>query len=379
MRYRRLPIEIESPEERGYDSIRHNLTESSVRDRTLADIGFDLRSVAEVPLAYVDHRGDERLRGLIASDALITPGAAVSAADVLITPGAAAALFMVATSLLEAGDHAVIERTNYATNIETPLVIGATVDHVDLSFDDGFRLDLDRVADLVRPGSTRLVSVTTPHNPTGVSLTTAELTTLVELTDRAGSTLLVDETYRDMAAGDPPPVAATLGDHVISVSSMSKTYGLPGIRVGWIISRDRERMETLLAAKEQIVISGSILDEAVAAHTLAARDRLLPPILESISQHRSAVAGWMSQQELVEWVAPDGGVVCFPRLAESVDPDDFYRHLNEVGGTYVGEGHWFDAERRHFRLGYGWPTTDELIGGLTAIGAAAQAAQAVGR
>lgn len=367
MRYRRLPIEIESPEERGYGSIRCNLTESSVADATLEDYGIELSGRV---LAYGDHRGDPALREAIASDA-----DACSAEHVLCTPGAAAALFFVATSVLTANDHALIEHTNYATNLETPRLIGADVEHVRLQIEDGFALDLDRLADSVRP-STALISVTTPHNPSGTTLRRDELDALVELAERHGCWLLVDETYREMTRGEPLPVAASLSERAISVGSVSKTYGLPGLRLGWAITCHAELAETLLAAKEQIVICGSTLDEDAARQVLERRDVHLPRVRAEIERRAAVVAGWMEQQrDWLEWVEPTGGVVCFPRVRAEVisDMDAFYRHLDEQHGTFVGEGHWFDAERHHFRLGFGWPAPDELDAGLAALRATADA------
>jgi aspartate/methionine/tyrosine aminotransferase len=155
---------------------------------------------------------------------------------------------------------------------------------------------------------------------------------------------------------------------------LSKAYGLPGVRQGWAVARDPGVLESLLAAKEQIVICGSALDEAVAANVLARRDEILGPIRQRAADHFGMVRTWMADQTLLSWVEPQGGVVAFPRLADEVDPDEFYRHLNSVSGTYVGEGHWFDADRHHFRLGYAWPTTDELRNGLAAITRAAASA-----
>ena len=111
-----MPIEIESPEQLGYDTITNNLSESSVADRRLRDLGIDLGAgLDELLLCYGDHLGDPSLRERVAA-----AGAGLHPDHVLVTPGAAAALFATATSLLEPGDHAVIVRTNYATNLETP-------------------------------------------------------------------------------------------------------------------------------------------------------------------------------------------------------------------------------------------------------------------
>jgi aspartate/methionine/tyrosine aminotransferase len=378
MRYRRMPIEIESPEQLGYDTIANNLSESSVSDRRLADLGIELGSngrvaLDELLLCYGDHMGDPLLR-----DAIAAQGHRLSADDVIVMPGAVAALFATATSLLEPGDHAVVVRTNYATNLETPRAIGAELDIVDLAYEDAWQLDPMRVGSLVRPGVTRLISVTCPHNPTGTVFDLELLLALVETAERSGAVLLVDETYRDLTHGSPLPMAATLSPRAISVSSMSKAYGLPGLRVGWAVCRDPQLAEMLLAAKEQMVICGATLDEAIAGRVLADRPRILPPILDDVRARLGIVRDWMQDQDTFEWVEPSGGVVGLVRFAPdvAVDTDRFYELLLRELGTYVGPGHWFEVDDRHFRLGFGWPTEIELRAGLAACSAAAATATA---
>jgi aspartate/methionine/tyrosine aminotransferase len=371
VKYRRMPIEVESPEQLGYDTITNNLSESSVSDRRLADLGLDLESSASLNgllLCYGDHLGDPMLREAIAAD-----GSGLHVDDVLVMPGAAAALFATATSLLEPDDHAVVVRTNYATNLETPRAIGAELDIVDLAFADSWKLDVARVASRVQSGVTKLISVTCPHNPTGTMLDLASLHALVELAERSGAMLLVDETYRDLTHGPPLPMAATLSTRAISVSSMSKAYGLPGLRVGWAVCRDPQVAETLLAAKEQMFICGATLDEAIAARVLADRERILTPILADVRARLEIVRGWLREQQTFEWIEPAGGVVGLVRFKPEVrvDIDHFYDVLLAEHGTYVGPGHWFEVDDRHFRLGFGWPTEKELHAGLAALSAAA--------
>src|SRR3954447_12630272 len=147
MRYRRMPIEVESPEQLGYDTITNNLSESSVADRRLADLGIGAGpALDDLLLCYGDHLGDPILREAVAAG-----GPGLRADDVVVTPGAAAALFATATSLLEPGAHAVVVRTNYATNLETPRAIGADIDIVDLDFEDEWRLDTDPLPSCLRP------------------------------------------------------------------------------------------------------------------------------------------------------------------------------------------------------------------------------------
>jgi aspartate/methionine/tyrosine aminotransferase len=373
-----MPIEVESPEQLGYDAITNNLSESSVADRRLTDlgIGFGPESAGaldDLLLCYGDHLGNPVLREAVAAG-----GQGLRADDVIVTPGAAAALFATATSLLEPGEHAVVVRTNYATNLETPRAIGADLEIVDLHFDDDWRLDTEHLAALVRPGSTRLISVTCPHNPTGTMLDIESLHALVDLAERSGAVLLVDETYRDLTHSSALPMAATLSPRAISVSSMSKAYGLPGLRVGWAVCRDPEIAETILAAKEQIVICGATIDEAIASRVLTDRERVLPPIIDEVRARLDIVREWMRDQRVFEWIEPTGGVVGLVRFAAdvAVDTARFYDLLLSQYGTYVGPGHWFEVDDRHFRLGFGWPTESELRAGLAALSAAAGAAQA---
>lgn len=371
MKYVRMPIEIEAPEELGYDKIECNLTESSMPDFRFSDLGLKLDDLI---LAYVDHRGHAGLRELLSLDT----ASRVRPEEVLITSGAAQALFIISTTLLNAGDELLVVRPNYATNIETPRAIGAELRFLDLRFEDGFRLDPERIRAAITP-RTRLVSITVPHNPTGVSMSADDVRAVVQITRDAGCRLLVDETYREMNRGGILPYAATLGSHVISVASFSKTFGLPGIRIGWLMTRDPALYETFFAAKEQIQICGSALDEEIAYQFYRKRDRFLPSILGDLDRRFGILKQWMENQEDLEWVEPTGGCVAFPRFSSKtwgrIDSERFYRILNDEFKTHVGPGHWFEQEKRSMRIGYGWPTDEQLLAGLERIGKAAARAR----
>ena len=367
MRYRRMPIEVESPEQLGYDQIKHNLTESSFADMTFGELALDL---TRLPLAYCDHLGKPELRDLIARDSGLP-----SRHHVMLTPGAVSALFIIATTLLEADDHILVVRPNYATNLETPRAIGCHVDIYDLQFEEGFDIDLGRLTAMLHP-KTKYISITVPNNPTGVVISAARLHSLIALAESRGIKLLVDETYREMTYEDMLPVAASLSPAVISVSSLSKTYGLPGIRIGWLATQDAALMETFLAAKEQIVICNSVIDEEIAWQFYRSKSAWLARNRAEIIARFGLVRGWFAQQDELEWVEPRGGCVAFPRIkpALRVDVDRFYQILQAQHGTYVGPGHWFEMDRRFFRLGFGWPSRADLNAGLAAITASVRAA-----
>lgn len=366
MNYVRMAIEKESPEELGYGNIRNNLSESSVTDAVLGDLQISLR---DLTLLYCEHMGLPALRERIAAD---HPG--IRPEHVLVTAGAASALFILHTTLLERGDHLIVAHPNYGTNIETPRAIGAEVELLPLTFEAGFQPDLEDLARRVRP-NTRLISVTTPHNPAGVRLSEERLRGVLDLAERAGCTALVDETYRDISGLDLPPLAAAQSPRAVSVSSMSKAYGLPGIRVGWLICRDEALMERLLAAKEQIFICNSVVDETIALRFLERRDDFIARIRAHTAANFAQLDAWMARQSTLEWVRPDSACVCFPRFKPQlrVDTDRFYRLLLEEHGTLVGPGHWFDMPDTFMRIGYGWPSERCFADGLAGIEAAAAA------
>jgi len=367
MKYRRMAIERESPEERGYSTLDCNLAESSVADADLTDLAVSLDHLS---LPYCEHRGDLRLREAIAQEL-----DGIQPQDVLVTAGAAAALFIVHTTLLEKGDHLVVEHPNYGTNLETPRAIECEVELLRLAFEAGFQPDLVALRRMVRP-NTRLVSVTNPHNPTGVLKGAPVIEAMLTIAAGCGARLLVDETYRDVSAVAKPRLAAAIDPRAISVSSVSKAYGLPGIRIGWIICRDTALMDQFLAAKEQIFICNSVVDETIALQFLLKGDTFLPGIRARTQRNYDELRQFMTRASMLEWVAPDAAVVCFPRFKTGfgIDTAAFYRLLLGDYKTMVGPGHWFEMDDRYLRIGFGYPAAGAMRQGLLNIEEAARRA-----
>lgn len=268
---------------------------------------------------------------------------------------------IISTSQLTKDDHLLVMRPNYATNLEIPKAIGCDITYIDLALESGFQPDISAVQRALKP-NTKIVSITAPHNPTGTAISRETLDQFVALAKQSGCLLLVDETYRDISYTNPLPIAATLGDHVISVSSLSKSYGLPGIRIGWLITQNSKLQETFLAAKEQISISGSVFDEWVAKQALDRRDEILPSTNAEMRKHLAIVEAWIEKEDLLEWVRPEGGVVCFPHMKKEPigGTKAFYQRLLLEHGTYVGPGRWFEMPDTFFRLGFGWPTLGQF-------------------
>lgn len=354
-----MPIEIESPEQLGYDKVKFNLTESSVSDTVFQDLKTEFKSLK---LAYSDHLGKPELRQWIANDA-----GAIHPDEVLITAGAAAALFIAATSILEKEDHLIVIRPNYASNIETPRAIGCEISYCELEFEKDFAIDVETIRQLIRP-NTKLISITHPHNPTGMVIPEETMKQLATLVAEHKCYLLVDETYRDLNFNSYP-LTATLHERIISVSSVSKAYGLPGLRIGWMITRDKKLFEKFLAAKEQIFVCNSILDEEIAFQFLSRKEFYFDPIKEHIRLNRQTLTEWFQTEKRMDVMMPSGGVVCFPRVKDpgKIDLANFYNTLNQKYGTYVGPGHWFEMPDHYMRIGFGWPSNDELDQGLKNI------------
>lgn len=358
MHYNRMPIEVESPEELGYSTIHYNLAESSVRDRTWQELNLDLSGLT---ISYGEHRGKLALRQLIADES-----PTLCADDVLITSGAATALFIVATTLLNSKDHLVVIRPNYSTNLETPRAIGCTMSVIDLAFENEFDFSIEQIRAAIQP-NTRLISITNPHNPTGKVFDELLVNQLISLVEEKGIYLLMDETYRDLNfQSELLPYQASKSKRVISVCSLSKAFGVPGIRTGWLICQDKALMHNFLAAKEQIIITNSVVDEEIAYQLVVQKQSFLLPIHTHIRANFALLQTWFAQQPYLEWVEPQAGVVAFPRIKTGfqIDIEHFYHSLYHNYQTLVGAGHWFEREKIYFRLGFGFPTAEELSEGL---------------
>ncbi|MFX0091573.1 MAG: aminotransferase class I/II-fold pyridoxal phosphate-dependent enzyme, partial [Candidatus Hodarchaeota archaeon] len=287
---------------------------------------------------------------------------------VLVTTGAAGASFIIVTSLLKPKDHVIILHPNYAANLESPRAIGCQIDYLRLSMEEEFKLDLNKLEQMIQP-TTRLISLTFPQNPTGTMLNDSELKEIISLVESKGIFLLLDETYREMTPKRPPPIAASLSPQAISVSSFSKAYGLPGIRLGWLINQDDVLMESFLAAKELIFICNSIVDEEIATYFLTKKEDFLARARNHVNTNFAILQDWIKANDYFEWVKPSGGCVCLPRIKREVniDIDKFYDILKRIYKTFVAPGHWFEMDKRYMRIGYGYPNKQELEGGLQCI------------
>lgn len=342
--------------------VTHDIGESAVQFKTVNDLNLDLNPVE---LRYGYHYGRPDLRAAVAE---LYPG--FQPEETIVTVGAAEAIFTINSALMKPGDHCIVEHPNYPSLYTIPRGLGVDTSLFTLRFEDDFKPDLDRLEALIRP-ETKLISFTHPNNPTGSMISADELERLVEIAARHKVYLMFDETYREMDADNKLPPAATLGDHVISVSTMSKSFGLPGIRVGWAACRDKDLLDKLLVVREHTSITNTSLGEEIALNVLNRAEDILPAHRRAIADNKENAMAWIGNHDHVEWVYPEVGVVAFPRLKShvAVEPEELFRHLVARYKTFVIPGRCFEMEDRHFRLGFG-AEPEELKQGLANFDAA---------
>jgi aspartate/methionine/tyrosine aminotransferase len=194
------------------------------------------------------------------------------------------------------------------------------------------------------------------------------------MTERAPEALLfVDETYREAVYGDnePPPSAAGLDRRVVTGGSVSKAHGAPGLRVGWLTVPDVDLRQRLMMAKMNVTISGSPLDETLAAALLRNREAFLAPRRRTLARALGDLRRWLSvEQERLEWVEPDGGALCCVRLRKNAFDDAalsrFWAGLARED-LQLASGDWFGETSRVFRLGFGYLPPDRLMAALGAM------------
>ncbi len=349
---------------------RFDLAESVGPDLTLGTLlnGIEPSELASFPLSYGTAAGDLSLRSIIATNH------GVGADDVVVTVGGMQALFLTAFILCNPGDE-VVTTTSLFPNARTILeAVGATVRELPVSFAGSYKLDPGSFEKLLSP-KTKLVSLASPQNPSGVALSLTELENLLSLMEKIcpDAYLLVDETYREAAYGNrlTAPSAVNLSDKILVCASLSKCHGAPALRLGWAITRDRALRDQILLGKFNTVVSCSPLDEMLGLKVLERQKSIIGERRSHLAQGYATVERWISRHpDFVEWVAPDAGALCCVRLKESsfdaAGVHEFYRRLSDLD-TRVANGQWFGDELRVFRLGFGLLAIDDLETALKKI------------
>jgi aspartate/methionine/tyrosine aminotransferase len=335
----------------------HNLAESTSQDLALGEL-LDLvgiENVRELRLGYASAAGNPALRDRIS---LLS---AVPADNVLTTQGVALALFLLAFEHCRPGDEVVIATPCFPPTRDAMTGTGVRVIPFALDFDDGYRLDVDRLAERLSPRTT-LVCLASPQNPSGVRVRATEVEALLDAMSRNAprALLLIDEIYRDATHGSAPvpPSFAPRDPRIITTGSISKAHGAPGLRVGWLTVSDPDLRARLTVAKMNIVLSSSVLDEALAERILAHRDEVLAPRRTNLERALTILGDWHARQEhRLDWVLPEGGAMCCMRLrSDHFDDSSVARFWEQLpdNDIQLGAGPWFGESTRVFRLGFGY-------------------------
>jgi aspartate/methionine/tyrosine aminotransferase len=333
----------------------YDIGESGIKFKNLADLDIDL---SQVDLRYGYHLGRPELRELIASQSDGLPASRIG-----VLNGAGEAIFALTAALVGPKDHVIVEVPNFPSLYEVPLSLDRDLTYFQLEFEDGFRPNLDRLKSLIKP-QTRLIVLTHPNNPAGSVISRSELEELIALAEANHAYLLMDETYRELAFEPSPPLAASLSPNAISITSMSKAYGVPGIRIGWVAA-DEKIIEQVCAVREQVTICNSALGEVIALEILRRKEWILDEVKKNMMSNYAILDAWMRTRSDLEWISPQSGVVGFPRLVEDIESDDLCRLLVKKYRTFVVPGYCFGMPR-YFRLGFGGNEA-ELRAGLDCL------------
>lgn len=285
--------------------------------------------------------------------------------QVTTAQGASGANLLVCAALLEPGDDVLVERPGYDPLLGAPRLLGANAVRFERRFEDGFALDPEQVRRAITP-RTRLIIITSPHNPTGVVASDGALDEVGAIAKAHGAHVLVDEVYLD-ATDDTVRPAVHRGDVFLSTSSLTKSYGLAGLRCGWILSSP-EVAARLRRARDVVDGTGPIVTERLAVLAFERLPELIARAKRILATNAPHVKTFVESRPELEWVEPRGGTVCFPTLRGVSDTSEFAGRLLAERDTAIVPGRFFEAPG-HFRLGFSGPT-DALVQGLSRLSAA---------
>jgi aspartate/methionine/tyrosine aminotransferase len=307
------------------------------------------REFNELWLGYTESRGHRRLREAIAA---LYQGLAPD--QILVHTGAEEAIFILMQTNLHKGDHVIVHYPCYQSLAEIARSIGCEVTLWEALPENGWSLDVDFIEANVRP-NTRLVIINCPHNPTGYLMTRADYEHLMSLSVQYGFTLISDEVYRflEYDAKDRLPAVCEIDDRGVSLGVMSKSFGLAGLRIGWIATRNQKLLDAQAAYKDYTTICNSAPSEYLALLGLKHKGPLIERNLNIIRKNLAALEGFFKRHAtLFEWQSPKAGPIAFPRWKPG-DVDRFCRDVRQEAGVLLLPGTLYDPDSSHFRIGFG--------------------------
>jgi aspartate/methionine/tyrosine aminotransferase len=309
-------------------------------------------------VVYSRPAGAESLRAAIAD----MQGVSIDA--VQIVTGASEALLVLMWLAAEPGANVILPQPGFTTFSALPESLRLETRYYAIRKENGFRIDIEEIKKLA-DGNTKLVLVNSPHNPTGTTISDAELDSLHEFTASRGIQLVSDEVYHPIYHGQATKSAARLPRATV-IHDFSKAFPLSGVRTGWMIEHDPKHRERYWNARAYFSISNNTSGEILAEIAMRHRDTVLGKTQQTATQNLRQLEAFMSEhRDTLGWIAPRGGMTAFPWLLSGEDSRAFCQAAAEQG-ILLAPGDCFDAPA-HFRLGFA-AMTDNFSDALRRLG-----------
>jgi aspartate/methionine/tyrosine aminotransferase len=318
-----------------------NLCRSGLDDLSIKDLDLDLGAL--------EIRGEHSLGYAPLLEALASRFE-VNVENVLPTLGASHGIFYVCAALLGRGDAVLVEKPAYEPLLAVPEALEAEVGRIERRFDNRYQVDLEELKSALTD-KTKLIILTNPHNPSGVLLEPANLRGILALAAEKGVYVFIDEIYLGFQEGKEGRSAFSRAPHVISASSLTKVFGLGGLRCGWLLASE-ELVRRMHIIRDHINVEEVFIGEQISARVIPHLDALYQKARPRIHENQSLVRKFIVGEKRLSWVAPAPGLICFPRVESNLSGDDLARICREKYDTAIVPGCFFE-EPRHFRLGCG--------------------------
>jgi aspartate/methionine/tyrosine aminotransferase len=323
--------------------VRYHLASSEVPHFALDRLPL---TIAGLSLDGASRHRYPPLREAIARRQGVTPD------QVVIANGTSMANFLALATLIAPGDEVLVEAPAYEPMVAAASFLGGKIIEFERAASDGFRLDPAVVEAAITP-RTRLVVVTNLHNPSSAFADEATLAAIGRLAERAGARVLVDEVYLDAAFAVAPRTAARLGETFVATASLTKVYGLSGIRCGWILA-DAELAERMWRLNELMGVAQPHAAERLGVVALDHLDEIVAPLPAHLERNRAIARDFFAGRGDLELDVPDAGITMFPRWRGG-DVDRLNERLRSRYDTSIVPGRFFGAAE-HFRVGIGGDT-----------------------
>ncbi len=309
-------------------------------------------------LGYTESSGNPELKEEIAR-----LYSSVDPDQILVHAGAEETIFNFMNVVLDKGDHAIVHFPCYQSLFEVAESIGCEVTRWRTREEDRWTLDIDFLKDAVKP-NTKAVIINTPHNPTGYLASQETFREIIDLSHEHGFLVFSDEVYRflEYDPADRLPALCDLDENGLSLGVMSKAYGLPGLRIGWIATRNRELYARMAAFKDYTTICNSAPSEFISTIALRNRKRIVERNLKIVRDNLETLNRFFEKYEdRFNWTPPKAGPIAFPSLRGERDVVAFCRDLVDKSGVLLLPGTLYDASRRNFRIGFGRSNVPECL------------------